>query len=373
MTYKALTEVKRKYYKYVSAPWTRPNLSENGTMGGDSFAVKASSEQTAYGRSAYCAVDGNSSTGWAASSASCWIEFYNPNPLNVTNIFFTNFDAYYPATLELYGCVDENDINPQTYNYNFVQIPTTVTTGVNGNTIDCSSNTNFYKIYKIQFPSTRAYGAKEITITATQKVAQESTSSDYDFYRDAHTYNANIKVVRKYYKYVSASWTRPNLFANGTIGGDSFAVKASSEQTAYGEYAWKAVDGDMDTAWGAEATSGNWYEFYNPNALNVTNITFSPADWYYPLSVELWAGNDENSLTQLSGFTYTASVETDGCVLHFSSNTNFYKIYRIYSDRNFYIKEFKITATQGIIQESTSSDYDFYRDAHSYDTLEITT
>ena len=183
------------------------------------------------------------------------------------------------------------------------------------------------------------------------------------------TYKVLSQVKRKYYKYVSAPWSSPILFANGTIGGDSFAVAASTEQTAYGRYAWKAVDGDMNTSWSAEATSGNWYEFYNPNPLNVTNITFSPADWYYPLSVELWAGNDENSLTQLSGFTYTASVATDGCVLDFPSNTNFYKIYRIYSDRNFYIKEFKITATQKIAQESTSSDYDFYKDVNTYNVL----
>ena len=174
------------------------------------------------------------------------------------------------------------------------------------------------------------------------------------------------KTIRKYYKYVAESWTRPDLLWNGAMG-DNFSVSASSEQTNYDRYAWKAVDGNLSTFWAAQGTVGNWFQFYSNNYLKVTNITWTPSDAYYPLSVQLWVGNSEDSLEQIYDFTYQGSTST--CVINLSDNRIYHKIYRIYSDRNFGIKEINISATQKVVQESTSSDYDFYKDVDTYNVL----
>ena len=57
-------KITRKYYKYVTVdtPFVRPNLSNYGTMGGDSFACACSSVySSSYG---WKSVDGNSGTNW---------------------------------------------------------------------------------------------------------------------------------------------------------------------------------------------------------------------------------------------------------------------------------------------------------------------
>ena len=60
----------------------------------------------------------------------------------------------------------------------------------NGYTIDLSSNTEFYKYYKITQTGGGDWQPVQMSITATKRVGIESTSSDYDFYVDTNTWKA---------------------------------------------------------------------------------------------------------------------------------------------------------------------------------------
>lgn len=78
-------------------PWTQPTLSANGTMGGVSFAVSASSVYSQY--DAYYAFDNNSSTMWSVYSKGstdlpATMTIYNPDTLRVIKITITNTSGY---------------------------------------------------------------------------------------------------------------------------------------------------------------------------------------------------------------------------------------------------------------------------------------
>ena len=152
-------------------PWTQPILTANGTMGGDSFAVSASSEFDS-NYQAYMAFDNSSSSQWASSGSStpCYIEFYNPIPLRVTELTITNRND------------NETFITGAVYGSNDNNIWIELTTFANSNTtafgiwsIDLSSNTNFYEYYRINGTSFSGNnnGFANIAITAIQPSSAE--------------------------------------------------------------------------------------------------------------------------------------------------------------------------------------------------------
>lgn len=68
-----------------------PILTSNGTMGGDSFAVSASSYLNDASQAFYAFDSSGSSTYWhSASGFPSWIQFYNPEPLSVEKLTITN-------------------------------------------------------------------------------------------------------------------------------------------------------------------------------------------------------------------------------------------------------------------------------------------
>ena len=68
-----------------------PELTSNGTMGGNSFAVSASSYLNAASQAFYAFDSAGSSTYWHSSSGfPSWIQFYSPEPLNVQQLTITN-------------------------------------------------------------------------------------------------------------------------------------------------------------------------------------------------------------------------------------------------------------------------------------------
>lgn len=182
--YKAIKETVRKYYKYTYTSWTQPTLSANGTLGGSSFAVEAESNYSDY--PAYHALD---STGWVGQRSTLpYFIFYNPKPLKVSNLTFSKgsylFISCWILNFELYG---SNDGSTWTF--------ITQCNNPNPNTSPVSHNISVstgYKYYKI-VPLTRKndYPAiANLVITAQEENVTESTSSDYDFYKDIDEYKA---------------------------------------------------------------------------------------------------------------------------------------------------------------------------------------
>lgn len=145
--------------------WTQPILTANGTLDGDGFAVGASSASSGY--DVYKAFDGDNNSYFqlVGNAAGQDFTFYNPNPLNVTELIFTFYD-----TSEAYGIrqgklLASNDNSTWTEIKSFDSFVTTW---------DVSNNKNFYKYYKVEIISGGTYKGyvdiKNINITANENV-----------------------------------------------------------------------------------------------------------------------------------------------------------------------------------------------------------
>lgn len=146
--------------------WAQPILDSNGTLGGESFAVYSDHEENSES-AIYKAFDGNESTVWKSGSSSTPVNiiFYNPTPINVSNIHikFINGEVY--SSGDIYGSNDNNDYSLVGSFSNNSQ-----------DEIDVATNGN-YKYFKIEL--TALYSGwghiAEITITATEDGIKKDT------------------------------------------------------------------------------------------------------------------------------------------------------------------------------------------------------
>lgn len=212
--------------------WGQPYLSSDGTLGGNSFAVSASSEN----RPAYEAFDGNggssvSSNGWTSSVPPAYLIFYNPTPLKVSGLDITNKmggSGTYPSVVRAGALYGSNT------NSNYTLISTFTSSAGRGATFQVDvSSTEFYKYHKLQ-----------ITQTAPT--------------RDGGTTNVMIREVKIYATYQGAggngvvfpiSFNNTNYtFSLGFEGASGSNVYVSSKtttgfqlsSTASGQVAWYA-------------------------------------------------------------------------------------------------------------------------------------
>lgn len=74
---------------------------------------------------------------------------------------------------------------------------------------------------------------------------------------------------------VAGDFVQPILYANGTIGGSSFAVASDSYHVDGIEYqAWRAFNGNASDMWHSASGLPHWLEFYNPEELLVKEFSF---------------------------------------------------------------------------------------------------
>lgn len=138
----------------------------------------------------------------------------------------------------------------------------------------------------------------------------------------------------KYSSYggIETTFVQPTLSANGTMGGASFAVDVSSIVNPY--YAYLAVDGGTSTFWNSGAASGEWFEFYNPIPIKVSNLNIrNRFDYNYAITgYTVYGSNDGSNWTSLTSGTNnitTANATWDIPIP--SNNQGFYKYYKIYA------------------------------------------
>lgn len=162
------------------APWTQPILTENGVLGGESFAVAASDVYSADGDNyqPYRMFDGDVSTSWQSNgttASSTYFTFYNPTPLKVTKITWSGTPKY--------GTITAGRVFGSNNNTDWTELATFSGGTTTGGTMDLSSNTNYYKYYRITPTSwtdtsgTLTNGWAELNITA--------------FYIDGYVVNKN--------------------------------------------------------------------------------------------------------------------------------------------------------------------------------------
>ena len=186
---KALSKTVRRYYKYTDSLWTQPTLTENGIMGRGAFAVTANAN--AGSSQPYLAFNGitTGNEGWESNSTtSAWIEFYNPNPLKVSQISVQNY--YRVATIYK---IESGSVEGSNDDINWTQLCTYTNSNFdNGAIWDITVNSaDAYKYHRVncQRASAGYMIIQEMGITATERIPQESTASDYDYYIDVDTYS----------------------------------------------------------------------------------------------------------------------------------------------------------------------------------------
>jgi len=138
--------------------FTRPNLTSNGTLGGDSFAVYATEGNS----TAYQAVDSSTSTYWQSNYyGSPSYTIYNPYLLSVSRFVFTWYSSSYRATKIVVYASNDNE--------NWENLGEFNTTSSSSYTLNLT-DVDFYRYYKFAFTRSGTYvEIKNITITATEK------------------------------------------------------------------------------------------------------------------------------------------------------------------------------------------------------------
>ena len=159
----------------------QPILTQNGTIGADSFAVAASTEAT--NRYAYKSFDGQSNTKWGVnniSSKTGWLTFYNPNPLKVKSITYnasSDFPTEDGGDIKILGSND-NSSWESLYDGNF--------TGAANAIIEFEINSSkYYKYHKIEITNGKStwLGLGNITINALEEITIIKTHSNgHKFY-----------------------------------------------------------------------------------------------------------------------------------------------------------------------------------------------
>lgn len=233
-----------KYYKYITG-FQQPILTENGTMGGDSFAC-------------YCPTVFGSYEPWkafneilnyeevfAAVGISGSLYFYNPNPLRIKALTVYNRASgpyVRPVyTMTVYASNDNNDwILLTTYNNTKYKADEVWSVPVN--------STEFYKYFRLDITT------KETDIVINElKIVADCLNPE--------TFSDN-----------NSNWMQPFLSTDGTVGGDSYACRCNETYGSY--YAHNAFDSDLSNQWVAPQSNDPtvWIEFYSPVLLKVSQL-----------------------------------------------------------------------------------------------------
>lgn len=204
----------------------------------------------------------------------------------------------------------------------------------------------------------------------------------YTVYNNGQHYAFIDGFTRRYYKTINVpvergTFVQPILSANGTLGGNSFAVQANQEANASpgSPYAYYAFDDNTSTYWRSGTTTG-WLVFYSPTPIAVKTLTWT-CFYMYPTSGTVEASNDNSSWTELCKWTNSNSTSFNIVV---NSNVD-YKYYRInitgISKDVIHCQELDITATYVVKDaysyetEGTADDYDRYEDVPNMKGVEI--
>lgn len=133
---------------------------------------------------------------------------------------------------------------------------------------------------------------------------------------------------------IHKNFVQPVLTANGELGGNSFAVAASSEySTSY--MAWNAFDSTNSTTWSSLGNALPCYiTFYNPEPLNVTSLKLTNKENTEAfVTGKVYGSNDNNGWEVLATFTNPSpSVANAEWEVSLKSNEKYFKYYRISAD-----------------------------------------
>lgn len=131
--------------------WNRPNLTSNGTLGGNSFAVWANKNTS----DAYKAFDSNTSTSWDSDDGTGYLITYNPNKIRIVQILIQ-------ATYTMTACTMQGSDD----NSNWTTLTTTFANQGGGRYLIQISDSAFYHYYKI-FPTNSTTSGRNVLTEVT--------------------------------------------------------------------------------------------------------------------------------------------------------------------------------------------------------------
>lgn len=168
-----------KYYKYSYQTFERPNMTKDIAVGGDEFGVESDITMLD-GNNVFKGFDNDKTTYFHSDSGKTvgYFTFYNPNPLKVTALTFTQQKTYLTRSTSGGTVYGSND------NVNWIKITEfTHSEQVLTWTLDLSMNTEYYKYYKVYSNGTLGdsyYVFADCAITADERIISEGTPDDYD-------------------------------------------------------------------------------------------------------------------------------------------------------------------------------------------------
>lgn len=216
---KCLKKLERKYYKYSYSNWEQPIITtENAVcsqnkinyIGGTVFGAECSVQFSASYKLIHlfdCTASQGIYNRVELTPMPCYVLWYNPNPLNITQIALFNdcelndgADKIRPICgWEIHGSTDNINWNTLATGENYDE-----STGKNTLVrrtwwyIDLSNNTNYYKYHRLWITSRGARATAtggwyvtelgDLIFTATEQTITNGTVSDYNFYKDEETY-----------------------------------------------------------------------------------------------------------------------------------------------------------------------------------------
>ena len=358
---------RNKYYKKTSTilPWTQPIITEDGILGGNTFAVGVAPNYNEY-KKIYLSFqkDLPANGGGAIAGAGSYRAYimYNPAPIKITNLHIKNVNGQQPKGGTVYGSND---------GATWIKIKDYTNTQLASRgewNLDLSDNNKFYHYYKvdngtyvISGNSEYAWYLGEITITATQQASSwaECTKEEYD--------NS-----LGYYKKIETPFNQPVLTSDGTLGGSSFAVSTTGGVYSSGHELYRGFDNNTATSYIATAGAKPIITMYNPIPLNitkfqVTNRTEGTAN----VEIKQYKINVSNDgLTYTNIYSGTNSISAMGGIwnIDLSANNGYFKYYQIEvlsigSVNYCEFAEIQITATEQTWQQCTKQEYDLLPDS----------
>lgn len=337
-----------KYQKYELLDFTQPTLTSNGTLGGSSFACSESGYYESAGQedpqkawylfsSEFTGTSATTKNEWQINDVSTstwyWMIFYNPNPLVISKINVGISQAtYQPVQYKWYGSNDNSS-------YTLITSSTTQVSA-DYSSFDISFPSNYtitgYKYYKLEVlpKSTTAIMISRLKLYAKYYTGRlvEGSNTEYDI---------KIPTINKIYppsslelyKKETFSFVQPTLSSNGTIGGNSFAVSASSELDSP-RLAYCAFDNATDSTgeskcWHSAQGLPAWIQFYNPQPLKISKLTITNRgdSGAYLTNFGLAYSDDGATFTEF--YTGTHSAPSAYGVHSVSINQDFHKYWRI--------------------------------------------
>lgn len=156
--------------RYYDVSFTRPNLSSNGTMGGNSFACEGAANSSSPAWKAFD--DDTSSTGWVSNTTNTGsITFYSPTPLKISNLTLKGYATNVNTRVPKNGIIYASNTND-----NFVQVGSFSNNTSKVFSVSCNTNNNYYKYYKISITANTnsgyAPGLYDIAINAVYQQSE---------------------------------------------------------------------------------------------------------------------------------------------------------------------------------------------------------